>query len=115
MKKLVVLIAALLSGCAITPMDWGRQPPDDWPALKVRIIEVPKGEVAGHCRSASYAFATVPRGCALVYFTRRECVIYVAEGYPEVLEHERGHCLGYDHPGETNFRDAWTRYKARNL
>lgn len=49
-------------------------------------------------------------GCAVVNFNEGKCYI-TTMGQREVVEHERLHCQGYDHFGETTMADLWQRWK----
>jgi hypothetical protein len=101
------LFVLLLAACA-SYIDTSRPPPADWPQLKETIVPTTRVEVMRRCpNAASYN----PAGCALIYFAERQCVILDAGAD---LAHERMHCRGYDHYGETAVHDAWERYKARN-
>lgn len=106
MRYLAVL---LLAGCATANIDAHRPPPSDWPALREQVVKASREEVRQRCIGASRT-SYEPAGCALVYFSKGECIILDA-GVD--MDHERMHCRGYDHPGDSSFRDAWERYKAR--
>lgn len=103
------LSLALLAGCATT-IDMSRPPPADWPKLEVKIARVTDAQARMLCPRnndivISYNACTIP---AFAYGT---CNIYLVTADPDVLAHERMHCLGYDHPGESTLRDAWAAYK----
>lgn len=97
----------LLAACAAY-IDSSRPPPADWPQLQEIVVPATRAEVRRRCPDAARYH---PAGCALVYFAQRQCVILDAGAD---LTHERMHCRGYDHYGESAVRDAWERYKARN-
>jgi hypothetical protein len=104
-----VLASWSVGACVITPIDDRREPPRDWPALSVKVERATE-PLAKLCNLRS-TVAEPLVGCSVVNFDRRDCVIYLAVDSRTVLEHERMHCLGYDHPGESTFRVAWERYK----
>lgn len=113
---LAVAALVLLSGCAMPPyapgIDFGRAPPADWPTLKVIEHDVPHAELLRLC-----GHLTVKRACAGVDFTRGVCRIFYSTDFPReesVMEHERAHCRGYDHPYDARMRDAWARWKEKN-
>jgi hypothetical protein len=94
-------VALISTGCASI----GPEGVDGWPALKV--IEHQVTDIRAHCG----AYALIPIACAEFHFAKNECHIYTKPDAPAwVLEHERAHCAGFDHPGETTMRDAWAGY-----
>jgi hypothetical protein len=86
-----------------------------WPELKLVEHYVPDDVMRGRC--AKYvSFGFLPEACAEFYFDRGECHVWYNADYrpPQfVIAHERLHCQGYDHPGDTTLRDILTRYEAR--
>lgn len=103
---IVLLIVLLLSGCTTI----GHQPPPaDWPQLEVIKHRVSNVEMRDQCAR----YVTMPIACAIVTFWRNVCHIYldVDNTTDEIEEHEDMHCKGWDHMGETIFRDAWEAYK----
>lgn len=104
----------LLAGCGtLTSMDWGRAPAD-WPELTENVAVVDEARLRAGCVGIKYAPGARPVDCAWVNFTKRTCTVYVLASMPDALEHARGHCRGYDHPGETIMADGWAKWKARN-
>lgn len=110
------LLILALAGCTTTKLvdiDYSIKPPEDWPALEERITHGSVEEVQRWCN--------MPKGmraynCATVNFKYGLCMIYLSSQDPAALEHERAHCRGYDHVGDTNrSRNAWERWKASNL
>lgn len=110
--RTLLLATVLLSGCAVLrPIDYNISPPADWPVKEVQITHLEPGAVPPMC--AQYAGHT--NSCAVVNFRTGVCYIYLTTKSTEVLEHEQGHCKGYDHVGENNrSRNAWERWKANN-
>lgn len=103
----------LLSGCAMVPttttIDASRAPPAGWPNLTVTVIHTTESDVARRCSATKMIEAW---GCTLPQFQTGRCFILIAKEDSSVLEHEKMHCLGYDHPGESTMRDAWAKWKA---
>lgn len=107
MRRTLLAATVLLAGCATT-IDLSRRPPADWPQLEVVVQRVSEAEVKRICANENLL---IGYACTAVYFDTRKCFIYLASSDPEVLAHERLHCLGYDHPGESTMRNAWTRWR----
>lgn len=104
---------AMLGGCVMTPIDAARPPAPDWPSLDVRVQRT---------GADLHALCNLPRtpggllvGCAVVDFRSRTCTIFTRSDDAAVTDHERQHCLGYDHPGEATFRAGWERFKQQAL
>lgn len=115
---------AILAGCVSTQIDQHTKPPRDWPALRVIEHHLMVGEVYDRCwqyvspgmKVAAVLLLAPPivHGCAEIDFRMGECHIYVRGDIPEpdVLEHERLHCQGYDHTrGDATLARAWRNYK----
>lgn len=85
-----------------------------WPQLRLVEHYVPDAEMRSRC--AKYVpFGFLPEACAEFYFDRGECHVWYSADYPPtqyVMRHERLHCAGYDHPGDTNLHDVLARYEA---
>lgn len=79
----------------------------DWPALDVRFYIVPAEQVQAVCPPFT-------RGCAIPLFKRRECMVVLSEDGEMLKHHERLHCYGFDHIGESTMRDLWTTHKNRH-
>lgn len=106
------LLILLLSGCA-TVIDLQSKPPNDWPELEVRVVRATQAEAIDACK-LSVSFADVVRGCAIANFYIGRCYIFLVSDDPSILEHEKLHCIGYDHPGESVMRDSWQKWKDKN-
>jgi plasmid maintenance system antidote protein VapI/uncharacterized protein YceK len=111
-RKVPAWLAALgflLGGCST--IDTHNAPPRDWPELA--IFEHRVDAATMHERCAKYVgFLMIPLACAEVNFVARRCDIWLTEHpWPAVVEHERLHCRGYDHPGDSAMRDAWITYR----
>jgi hypothetical protein len=85
-----------------------------WPDLRLVEHYVPEKVMRERC--AKYVpFGFLPEACAEFYFAQGECHVWYSADYPPthyVMEHERLHCRGFDHPGDTNLRDVLARYEA---
>lgn len=105
----------LLAGCAahFVPNDYTRRPPDDWPQLEQQVLVAKSvAELRERCGPLPEASGKY-LACTQLYFPTGLCVINVLVATAaDVLEHERDHCLGYDHRGYRRGADAWERYKA---
>ena len=106
MKKLLFLL--LLSGCATI----GGPAPDDFPVLNVQVVKVDEEGIRRHCKARPWNWLIGGTlGCAEVDFRKRICTIYTMSEMDWVMAHEKEHCLGRDHLGETTIRDLWTAHK----
>lgn len=109
MRRLSVLLAALVSACST--MDHERV--EGWPQLQIVEHYVPAETMLQRCRKYA-GFGSVPLACAEFNLVARRCDIWLSQSmaWPSLVEHERLHCRGYDHVGETNMRDFLARYQA---
>ena len=85
---------------------------EGWPALELVERYVPHAEMHARCREYVSSVAMVPVACAQFDFVNRRCYIwYDADNPPSAatVEHERLHCQGYDHPGDTTMRELLRR------
>jgi hypothetical protein len=112
-----LMVVPMLVSCAVhNGIDYGRPPPADWPELKVVVFDMSRAEVEKRCPPKRPGWYT--NGCAKVVWCAKTCEIYMSSmmttgrNYFDVLEHERAHCRGYNHPGETSTSDRWERAKA---
>jgi len=106
------LALLLLAGCVqpATFIDVWRRPPDDWPELRQSVVRVSHEDVRRLCKLSEGHYL----GCAYIDFDKRTCRIYIASDDPAVLQHERDHCIGYDHtttPRGGGVQGAWEHYK----
>lgn len=103
----------MLASCGIIPIDIHRPPPTDFPKLVVAIHVVSQQTMLGRCVTP---IARAPLACAAVDFNTMTCNIWYSVDVPptkEIDEHERLHCKGYDHIGESTIRDLWQKYKQK--
>lgn len=110
MKRLLILLLAA-TGAACTVV--GHEKVEGWPDLMIVEHRVSAGAVYDRCRKY-VAFGMLPMACAEFNLATRRCDIWLMEGFAprSVVEHERLHCQGHDHVGETAMRDFLTRYRA---
>jgi hypothetical protein len=115
--RIVLLSVVLLCGCAtkLVDIDYSNPPPDDWPKLEERVTYGTVEEVQDWCLMPA-AVRKNAFNCALLYFQHGVCMIYLTHRPIQgALEHERAHCRGYDHIGDTNrSRNAWEQWKKSN-
>lgn len=90
-----------------------KDPPADFPRLKVVEHVVSFAEMWKACTEV-IPWYVVPVACARLKIPVKRCEIWVVEGSPpELLEHERAHCEGRDHPGSDHIERLWAWHKAR--
>jgi hypothetical protein len=98
----------LLGGCTTI----GHQKVEGWPQLTVIEHHVPHYVMRDRC--VKYApWGTSPEACAEFNLEARTCNIWFSADFPPppaFVKHERMHCEGYDHVGETQMRDFLARY-----
>jgi hypothetical protein len=103
---------ALLGACGCTLI--GHERVSDWPRLEVLEHYVPHAEMRSRC--GQYAgFGMSPEACAEFDLARGRCDIWYSADFPPpppVIAHERLHCAGYDHIGESSLRAMLARYRA---
>jgi hypothetical protein len=88
---------------------------EDWPELAVHEHHVPRAEMRKRC-AAFAAFGSPPQACAEVNFAQRRCDIWFRADRPPsayVRAHERLHCAGHDHEGESTLRQALAEWRSR--
>lgn len=110
MKSLcAALLVALSSACASII---GHEKVAGWPQLAVYEHYVPHAQMRERC--ARYVgFGSLPVACAQFRLAERRCDIWYSADFPpsrDIIEHERLHCAGYDHVGETKLRDLLARH-----
>lgn len=107
-----LLLVLLLTGCAqLKAIDYSIAPPEDWPLKEIVVTQFDPGTTPPLC--AQYAGHT--RSCAVINFRTGVCYISLTTNEPEVVEHERAHCRGFDHVGDLNrSRSKWEEWKKAN-
>ena len=108
------LAAALLAAAAGCSTIDEHNRVEGWPEL--RVIEHYVSDDAMRERCSKYvSFGMLPEACSEFNFVRGECHIWYSADFrpqPYVMEHERRHCEGFDHPGGSSLREALARYNA---
>lgn len=117
---MLYLVVLLLAGCAsaqtYTQIDYSSAPAADWPQLRELVYREPASAIPELCRRSPTYSAGATTACSSVNFAEGWCAIFLPAGHRHeaaLLEHERAHCRGFDHPGETFTRDTWERHKAQ--
>lgn len=106
------VIAALIAG-ACTMIDIARPPASDFPKLAITEHYVSWAVMREKCGKYDPP-GMMNYGCMEYDLIRETCHIWlVAEPppSPDTVAHERLHCRGYDHVGESTLRDAWQAVK----
>jgi hypothetical protein len=104
-----LLLAAGTVGCTTI----GHEKVDGWPALRVFEHYVSAEEIYERCRKY-VGFGMIPLACAEFNLAAGRCDLWFNAGFAPrfTVEHERLHCLGYDHPGATNMATVLKRHLA---
>jgi hypothetical protein len=108
-RILILLFAAASAACSSV----GHEKVEGWPELAIVEHRVSAGEMYERCKKY-VAFGMLPMACAEFNLATKRCDIWLVEGFAtrSIVEHERLHCQGHDHVGETAMRDFLTRYRA---
>ena len=103
-----VVFAAALAACTTV----GHEKVEDWPELEIVEHRVSSAQMYDRCRKY-VAFGMLPMACAEFNLATQRCDIWLVEGFAPrpIVEHERLHCQGHDHVGETSMRDFLTNYR----
>jgi hypothetical protein len=113
MRKILVVLAAALSGCSVI----GHEKVEGWPQLEVVEHYVPHAEMRDRC--APYVgFGMSPEACAEFDLVRLKCHIWFSADFPPqdfIVKHERMHCAGYDHVGSTGMQRYLSYHQSRGL
>ena len=103
-------LALLACGCTVI----GHEKVEGWPPLQVVEHHVPHEAMLKRC-SKYVGFGMVPLACAEFDFAAARCHIWYSIEEPPsrlVAEHEKLHCEGYDHVGETKMQEFLEQYRA---
>jgi len=93
----------------------GHEKVEGWPDLMVFEHYVPHHVMRDRCVKYT-AWGTSPEACAEFDLAERTCNLWFSADFPPpqaFIEHERMHCAGYDHVGETNMRNFLAAWNAR--
>jgi hypothetical protein len=108
MRRHAAILILFLGGCTTI----GHQKVEGWPQLTVIEHHVPHYVMRDHC--VKYApWGSSPEACAEFNLEARTCEIWFSADFPPppaFVTHERMHCDGYDHVGQTQMRDFLARY-----
>jgi hypothetical protein len=102
------MLGSVLGAC--TPI--GETRVAGWPEMQVVEHHVSHREMRDRCMQY-VGFGTSPEACAEFDFSALRCDIWLSADFPPpafIVEHERQHCLGYEHVGEDGLSVAWNQY-----
>ena len=105
----------LLSGC--TSIDYRAGPVLGLDRMSVEEHFIDAGTLYAACARCGHGGPDIALACTCIDFRTNHAVIWLARGAPQwMIEHERAHGLGYDHPdGELHRRyAAWKSSLARS-
>ena len=110
MRQLIALVVLLTAGCStIDP----HNRVEGWPELQVIEYRVAYEEMRARC-DRYVAFGMIPLACAEFHLDARSCHIWLDRDYApaHIVEHERMHCLGYQHPGDDGMAVMFGKWRA---
>lgn len=113
MKTLIALCAAALAGCTMI----GHQKVEGWPQLTIHEHYVPHHVMRDKCVKYT-PWGMSPEACAEFNLAELRCDLYFSADFPPpkfFIEHERMHCAGYDHEGETHMREFLAKYLSQKV
>jgi hypothetical protein len=105
-----LLFPLLLGACTTI----GHEKVAGWPKLAVYEHYVPHHEMRERCVKYT-PWGMSPEACSEFNLVERRCDIWFSADFPPpkaFIEHERLHCEGYDHAGQTNMRAFLETYLA---
>ena len=105
------LAAALCSISLVACTVVGHEKVGGWPQLELVEHHVSHSEMRSRCAR----YVAMPVACAEFDLMNSVCHMWFSADFPPqraVIEHERLHCLGYDHPGENTMRRLLQRHVA---
>jgi hypothetical protein len=100
--KLVAVALLAIAGCAT--IDMHTPPPANWPLKgEPRIVDASWGQVIDCLGGGFSAAVMLPIACTCLYLSPAFSwgAVYTITRDPAVLEHERLHYQGYNHPGDS--------------
>jgi len=109
-RAFAVLLSILAAACTSI----GGEPLPDWPELAIVEHHVSHREMRERCAKYAPPMMT-PEACAEFYFVQGECHIWFSADFPPseaIVRHEREHCRGYEHAGESGLREILATYRA---
>jgi len=108
--SLLALMSAAMSACSVI----GGERVSGWPELKIIEHHVSHREMRDRCMPYM-GVGMSPEACAEFDFAQSRCDIWLSADFPParfVVEHERQHCLGFEHAGENDLRDILANLRA---
>lgn len=102
------LCLGILAGCSVM----GHEKVEGWPALEIFEHRVAHAVMRDRCGRYVGAFSS-PEACAEFDFAAQRCDVWFSADFPPsqfVIEHEREHCLGFDHAGSTEMQAMLAKY-----
>jgi len=102
---------SLLGACTTI----GHEKVEGWPQLTVVEHYVPHHVMRDRCVKYT-PWGSSPEACAEFNLAEARCDLWFSADFPPpqaFIEHERMHCAGYDHVGESNMRDFLAGFNAR--
>jgi hypothetical protein len=108
---LLTILGVAYGGYACTVI--GHEKVEGWPELTVHEHHVSHKEMRDRCNRYAH-WSMSPEACAEWNFMDGRCDVWFSTDFPpskEVIEHERLHCKGFDHVGQTTLRDSWNQYR----
>jgi hypothetical protein len=110
LPSLLIVFLFFFAGCTVV----GHERVEGWPALEIVEHHVPHHVMRDRCmRYAPPGMS--PEACAEFDFGANQCHIWFSADFPPpqaFVEHERLHCQGFDHAGETVMERALAAYLA---
>lgn len=110
----LAILLGFAAAAACTTIDEHTPAPKDWPNLSIHEHRVAHSIMRDACVPYT-GFWSYPEACSIVNFETLRCDIWLSADFPLLpgtLEHERAHCAGHDHVGDTTLADAWKLFKA---
>ena len=105
----LLMLCMVVTACTVI----GGDRVEGWPRLQVVEHSVPNAEMRDRC-VRYVGFGLSPMACAEFNFAARRCDIWYSADFPPqafIIEHERQHCLGYEHAGEHDLRGYLKEYQ----
>ena len=109
-RALIPLVVLFSTACTTI----GEERVEGWPELRVVEHYVPHQVMRERC--AKYVpLLMSPEACAEFDFASGRCDLWFSADFPPprfIVEHERQHCLGYEHAGESGLREILANHLA---
>ena len=102
--KLAIILALMISSAQAQPMQPQRV--EDWIALDILFFIASPEQVKDICPPFTQA-------CAVPVFAKRRCLVLLPQYDEMLIAHERLHCYGFDHIGDSTMRSLWESYKSK--